>query len=153
VFAEREAVRELMLYGRCAGGDPPASAVLGDVVDASLNLRRASHASVGQLAPAQLHPMSELRCLYHLSLEADDRTGVLRGIAEVFERYGVSIRSMEQDDLGPSGARLVFVTHTAAESSMQEILADLRELPAVRRVGSLLRVVDGAPVSSGTQRQ
>jgi hypothetical protein len=47
----------------------------------------------------------------------------------------------------------VFVTHTAAESSMQEILADLRELPAVRRVGSLLRVVDGAPVSSGTQRQ
>jgi homoserine dehydrogenase len=127
--------------------------VLGDVVDASLNLRRASHASVGQLAPAQLHPMSELRCLYHLSLEADDRTGVLRGIAEVFERYGVSIRSMEQDDLGPSGARLVFVTHTAAESSMQEILADLRKLPAVRRVGSLLRVVDGAPVSSGTQRQ
>lgn len=143
VFVEGQAVGQLMFYGRGAGGEPTASAVLGDVIDASLNLRRASHASVGRLAPATISPISELRCPYYLSLEAEDRTGVLRTVAEVFERHGVSIRSMEQDDLGASGARLVFITHTAREASVQATVAELRDLPVVKRVGSLLRIVAG----------
>src|SRR5262245_19328125 len=38
VFIEAEAVGDLMFYGRCAGGGPTASAVLGDVIDAAKNL-------------------------------------------------------------------------------------------------------------------
>ena len=63
-------------------------------------------------------------------------------VAEVFERHGVSIRSMEQEGLGDE-ARLIFITHVAREADVQATLRDLRDLDAVDRVGSVLRVVDG----------
>ena len=52
VFVEGASVGDLMFYGRGAGGGPTASAVLGDLIDAALNRRRGSHATVGKLAPA-----------------------------------------------------------------------------------------------------
>jgi homoserine dehydrogenase len=52
----------------------------------------------------------------------------------------VSIRTAEQEGLADE-ARLVFITHTAREAAVQATLAALRELPVVKRVGGLLRVV------------
>jgi homoserine dehydrogenase len=140
VFLEGDAVGEVMLYGRGAGGRPTASAVLGDVVDAAANLRRATHAPIGGLARARIRGIEELRSQYYLSLDVLDRPGVLAAVAGVFGRHGVSIRSREQEGLGDE-ARLVFVTHTATERDVQATLHDLRELEAVERVGTLLRVV------------
>jgi len=54
VFVRGSAVGELMFYGRGAGGNPTASAVLGDLIDAALNLRKGAHASIGVLGPARL---------------------------------------------------------------------------------------------------
>lgn len=147
VFVEGEAIGELMLYGRGAGGAPTASAVLGDVVDAAHNLRKGTHASVGSFGPCTIRPIDEIRTPYYLNLEVVDRPGVLRAVAEVFERHGVSIRSMEQDALPDSPgvaaaeARLVFITHTAREADVQATLVDLGNLDVVDRVGSMLRVV------------
>ena len=50
------------------------------------------------------------------------------------------IRAMEQDGLGDE-ARLIFITHTAKEADVQATLRDLRELDAVDRIGSVLRVI------------
>jgi homoserine dehydrogenase len=47
---------------------------------------------------------------------------------------------MEQEGLGEE-ARLILITHKVAERAIQATLADLRELDAVDRVGTLLRVV------------
>jgi homoserine dehydrogenase len=69
-----------------------------------------------------------------------DRPGVLAAVAGVFGDHRVSIKSMEQEGLGDE-ARLIFITHTATESDVQATLHDLRELDAVDRVGSLLRVI------------
>jgi homoserine dehydrogenase len=140
VFIEGEAVGELMLYGRGAGGRPTASAVLGDLVDAASNLTRNTHAPVGGLADARIRPIDELRSQYYLNLEVADRPGVLASVAGVFGDHRVSIKSMEQEGLGDE-ARLIFITHTATESDVQATLHDLRELDAVDRVGSLLRVI------------
>ena len=140
VFIEGEAVGELMLYGRGAGGMPTASAVLGDIVDAAHNLRSGGRGRTPVPGEAHIWPMSELRSPYYLSIEVLDRPGVLAAVAGVFGAHGVSIRSMEQQGLGDE-ARLVFITHTAREADMQATLASLRELDAVDRVGSLLRVV------------
>jgi homoserine dehydrogenase len=140
VFIEGQAVGELMLYGRGAGGMPTASAVLGDLIDAAHN-RRSGGAGRNQSAGrASLRSIDELRSQYYINLEVADRTGVLAAVATVFGEHGVSIRSMEQDD-EQGDARLVFITHTARERDVQATLHGLRELDAVHRIGSLLRVV------------
>jgi homoserine dehydrogenase len=140
-FIEGAAVGELMLYGRGAGGRPTASAVIGDLIDAAHNLRSGGAGRNGSLARASLRSIDELRSQYYLNLEVADRTGVLAAVATVFGEHGVSIRSMEQDDDESGDARLVFITHTARERDVQATLHGLRELDAVHRIGSLLRVV------------
>ncbi|MCU1374153.1 MAG: hom [Actinomycetia bacterium] len=140
VFVEGEAVGQLMFYGRGAGGLPTASAVLGDLIDAAGNLRKGAHASIGRLPRAEICPIDEVRSEYYLNLEVVDRPGVLHSVAGVFAEHDVSIRSMEQEGLGDE-ARLVFITHEAPESAIQATLRDLKELDAVGRITSMLRVL------------
>ena len=147
LFIEGEAVGELMLYGRGAGGMPTASAVLGDLIDAAHNLRAGGRGRTGVLSRAAVWPIDELSSEYYLNLDVVDRPGVLATVATVFGEHGVSIRSMEQEGLGEE-ARIVFITHVARERDVQATLHDLRRLDAVKRVGSLLRVV-GVPGASG----
>jgi homoserine dehydrogenase len=140
VFIEGEAVGNLMFYGRGAGGFPTASAVLGDLIDASANLRKGSSATIGTLASVPIRPIDDATCEYYLNLEVADRPGVLAAVAGVFGGHGVSIRTMEQEGLGDE-ARLIFITHVAREADVQATLRDLRELDVVDRVVSLLRVI------------
>ena len=142
VFVEGGAAGSLMFYGRGAGGQPTASAVLGDVIDAALNLTRGTHSSLGTFAKAQIRPIDSTMSEYLLGLEVADEPGVLHAVTGVLADHGVSIRAAEQEGLGPD-ARLVFITHRAQESAVQAIVQQLRELPSVRSVGSLLRVIDG----------
>ncbi len=140
LFVEGESVGNLMFYGRGAGGRPTASAVLGDLIDAAGNLRRGAHATIGSLTKARIRPVDDATSEYYLNVEVADRPGVLAAVAGAFGRHGVSIRAMEQEGLGDE-ARIVFITHTAREADMAATLAGLRELDAVDRVVSLLRVV------------
>jgi homoserine dehydrogenase len=140
LFVEGEAVGDLMFYGRGAGGDPTASAVLGDLIDAALNRAKGSHASVGTLSKARIRPIDEIESAYYLNLDVVDRPGVLAAVAGVFGNHGVSIRSMEQEGLGGE-ARLVFITHVAREADMQATIRDLHHLDAVDRITSVLRVI------------
>jgi homoserine dehydrogenase len=150
MFVHGGAVGDLMFYGRGAGGDPTASAVLGDLVDAAVNLHRGAHASIGTLVPMAFRPADDLLSAYYLSLQAADEPGVLAAIAGVFSENGVSIASMEQDspvdpDAGAGVARIDFVTHPARERDVRATLARLRELAPVHRVGSTIRVLVDDP--------
>jgi homoserine dehydrogenase len=145
VFVQGAAVGELMFYGRGAGGNPTASAVLGDLIDASLNLRKGSSASVGALGEVRMRPIDELESAYYLHLDVLDQPGVLAAVAGVFGAHQVSISSMSQGlpyfDDGVQAADLVFITHEAVERDVQATLRDLRELDVVRHVGSVIRVL------------
>lgn len=140
VFVQGEAVGDLMLYGRGAGGRPSASAVLGDLIDAAHNLLSGASSRSGGRPRATVVPIDELYSQYYLNIDVLDRPGVLAAVAEVFGEHGVSIRSMEQAGLGDE-ARLIFITHGAFESAMQATLTGLHQLPVVERVGSLIRVL------------
>ncbi|MBW3555955.1 MAG: homoserine dehydrogenase [Actinobacteria bacterium] len=140
VFIEGEAVGELMLYGRGAGGLPTASAVLGDLIDASHNLRAGGSGRTTPRERARIHPVDEICSQYYLSLEVADRPGVARDIFAVLATHNVSIRAMEQEGLGEE-ARLILITHLAPERAIQATLADLRDLEVVDRIGTLLRVI------------
>jgi homoserine dehydrogenase len=152
VFVEGDAVGSLMFFGRGAGGAPSASAVLGDVIDAAVNLRYGTHGSLGSFAKAKIRAIDETHAQYLLTLDVEDEPGVLHSVTGVFASHAVSIRAMEQHDRADRGgtehagaaavARLVFITHSAREADVQATMRELRVLPVVRRVGSLLRVID-----------
>jgi len=141
VFVEGPAVGDLMFYGRGAGGDPTASAVLGDVIDAAANLAKGTHASLGTLVRPKLRPIDDLHSPFYVNLQVADEPGVLAQVAGVFGAHGVSIRSMEQEGLGDA-ARLIFITHRSREADVQATLAGLRDLGTVREIVSVLRVID-----------
>jgi homoserine dehydrogenase len=166
VFVEGDAVGQLMLLGRGAGGMPTASAVLGDLLDASHNLTTGGAGRSVALHETNIRPIDDLRSAYYITLQVLDRPGVLHAVSGVLGRHRVSIRLMEQESLaaggadgtgagdasssaadpaqtgdGDSAARLVFVTHPAYERDVQECLHELRHLDVVDRIGGLLRVI------------
>ncbi|MFZ9392885.1 MAG: homoserine dehydrogenase [Ilumatobacteraceae bacterium] len=140
VFVEGDAVGSLMFYGRGAGGFPTASAVLGDVIDAAVNLVKGTHGTIGSFARVPVVPIDETSSQYLVGLDVEDKPGVLHAITGIFAAHGVSIRAAEQEGIG-TDARLVFITHTARESDMQACLREFRGLGVVRRTSGLLRVI------------
>ncbi|MGI9092798.1 MAG: homoserine dehydrogenase [Mycobacteriales bacterium] len=143
VFVEADAAGQLMFYGRGAGGSPTASAVLGDVVAAARNRRSGGR---GTAAPATsrlaLRTMDKTLTRYHVSLDVDDRPGVLSAVAQAFASHDVSISTVRQEGRG-SDAVLVIVTHTATDAALSATVADLHELAIVRAVTSVMRVEGG----------
>ncbi|MGY1729476.1 homoserine dehydrogenase [Geodermatophilus sp. SYSU D01062] len=140
VFVEAEAAGQLMFYGQGAGGEPTASAVLGDLVAVARN-RVAGAAGAGPTTYAELpaRPIAETPTRYHVSLDVADVPGVLATVATAFAEHGVSIATVRQDGHGDA-ATLVIVTHSAPDAALSATIAALREVPAVRGVTSVLRV-------------
>lgn len=167
VFVEGDAVGQLMLLGRGAGGMPTASAVLGDLLDASHNMTTGGAGRSVALHETNIRPIDDLRSAYYITLQVLDRPGVLHSVSGVLGRHHVSIRLMEQESLSSSVgdvptsaadsaegvihagtmpddetvARLVFVTHPAYERDVQQCLHELRHLDVVDRIGGMLRVI------------
>ncbi|TMK61965.1 MAG: homoserine dehydrogenase [Actinobacteria bacterium] len=140
VFVEGSNVGELMFYGRGAGGEPTATAVIGDLVTVARN-RLAGARGVGCTCFLErtIRPMSEMEGQYYILLRVEDLPGVLAEIASVFGRNEVSIKSVWQEGTG-ADAQLVFITHRAREGSFQQAVTELRDVRAVEEVRSVLRV-------------
>jgi homoserine dehydrogenase len=140
VFVEGPGVGELMFYGRGAGGAATATAVVGDLVSVARNLLSGAR-GVGCTCFLErtIRPMEEMTGQYYILLRVEDRPGVLAEIASVFARSGVSIKSVWQEGTGDD-AQLVFITHRAREGPFQQAVGELRGLPAVEQVRSVLRV-------------
>ena len=129
-----------MFYGAGAGGTPTACAVLGDIVAVARNrlagtsgpgtvhLRRAAGAAHGRYAdqvprvPGRGRP-----------------PGVLAPVAEAFARHGVSIQAVRQTSRGDE-ALLIIVTHEARDADLAATILELKALPVVRAVASVMRV-------------
>jgi homoserine dehydrogenase len=143
VFVAGEAAGELMFYGRGAGGAPTASAVLGDLVAVARNrLTGARGAGESAYAELRVRPMGETPTRYHISLDVVDRPGVLAAVAHAFAAHDVSISTVRQSGRGED-ATLVLVTHTAPDAALAATVDDLRRLPVVREVASVMRVEGG----------
>jgi homoserine dehydrogenase len=140
VFIEGPKIGQLMFYGRGAGGDPTAAAVVGDLVTVARHTASGAR-GVGCTCALdrRMRPMDGTRGQYYLNLHVEDRPGVLAEVAEHFGRNGVSIERVWQEGAGDE-ATLVFITHRAQEGAFQKTIQELRELTAVRAVSSVLRV-------------
>jgi homoserine dehydrogenase len=140
VFVESEAAGQLMFYGPGAGGTPTASAVLGDLVAVCRNRVNGGRApSVTAYADLRVSPMGEARTRYHISLDVDDKAGVLAQVALIFAQQDVSIQTVRQQGRGDD-ARLVVSTHAATDAALSGTVEKLRAMPTVRAVASVMRV-------------
>jgi homoserine dehydrogenase len=140
VFVEAEAAGQLMFYGQGAGGEPTASAVLGDLVAVARNrITGGPGPGVTGYANLGVRPMAETHTRYHVSLDVADKPGVLAAVAQEFARQDVSISTVRQTGRGDA-ATLVIVTHSAPDAALSATIGALRDMPAVRGVTSVLRV-------------
>lgn len=140
VFIEAEAAGSLMLYGNGAGGNPTASAVLGDVVAAARNIVHGGRApGDSTYANLPILDFGDVRTRYHIDLHVDDRLGVLADIAQTFADHHISLRTVRQEGANP-GARLVIITHRAKESELAATVDALSKLDAILEVNSVIRI-------------
>ena len=140
VFVEAQSAGQMMFYGKGAGGEPTASAVLGDLVAI------ARHKVLGGIGPKEsdyaslkIAPMGETKTRYLIRLNVADKPGVLESVAHVFAFHSVSIQTVRQTGAGDK-AELIIMTHTSTESALSATVKELGKLPAVTDVASVLRV-------------
>jgi len=141
IFIEGPAIDSLLFAGPGAGGDPTATAVLGDMIDAAREtLAGAQVAPRIRFSPGEIIDFSDISTEWYMRLLVDDKPGVLGKIATGFGDAGVSIRSVWQEG-GELEASLIVVTHPAAERAQREALSSLRAIDEVIDVGSVIRVL------------
>ena len=146
IYVTGDAVGETMFFGEGAGSGPAASAVMGDVLEVARHVQQGVGPIVGCTCTDQLPlvPMDDLKTKYYIRFKVADRSGVLAAMAGVFAKHNVSVYSVVQRGHKEGGSvDLVYVTHTAREKSVREVLADIAELDDVLRdEPSLIRVED-----------
>ncbi len=143
VQVQGDLIGTALFYGRGAGSEPTASAVVADLIALGTSAGRGS-AQPATAAP-QVRPMRLLQTRYFLRLLTLDRPGVMAAITTVLGDRGISLASVVQKEsvvLGDDvpGAEIVLTTHLASEEAVQDAIATLQHMPVVKTVGSLLRV-------------
>ena len=140
VFVEAESAGQMMFYGKGAGGEPTASAVLGDVVAV------ARHRFSGGIGPKEsdyadlkIESISQSLTRYLIRLNVADKPGVLAAVAQEFSKHNVSIQTVRQYGAG-TNAELTIMTHVGKESDLSATVKDLAKLPVVDDVASVIRV-------------
>ena len=143
VFVEGDKSGPLMWLGPGAGGEPTATAVLGDVLHAARNRVNGRH-DVPFTVDSRLVSIDagDLASVFYLSVDVRDEPGVLSQVAGVFGSHDVSIQSMEQSGFGQE-ARLSFLTHEALNRNVAATLDELDQLAPVDSIGACIRVIDG----------
>ncbi|MFW9596049.1 MAG: homoserine dehydrogenase [Macromonas sp.] len=151
VMVQGDAVGTTLYYGKGAGSEPTASAVIADLVDiARLHTadpqNRVPHLAFQPSALSDLPvlPMSEVVTSYYLRLRVADQAGVLAQVTGILAGAGISIDAMlqrEADEVGGEGSTqtdLIILTHDTREGTMDAALAQMQALPTV--LGAITRI-------------
>ncbi len=148
VMVHGDAVGTTLYYGKGAGSEPTASAVIADLVD----IARLHSADAAQRVPhlafqpetfdsamseTPMLPMSDVVTSYYLRLKVADEAGVLAKVTGILAQAGISIDAVlqrEADEVGGEGSTqtdLILLTHDCVEAKMNQALAQMQALPVV----------------------
>jgi homoserine dehydrogenase len=140
VMVQADAVGTTLYYGKGAGSEPTASAVIADLVDIA-RLQTADPSNrVPHLAfqPDELHstpvlPISEVITAFYLRLRVADQKGVLAAITRILAENDISIDAVLQRESaeGESQTDVIILTHETVEGRMRAALAQMQALPTV----------------------
>ena len=144
VVVHGDAVGTTLYYGKGAGGEATASAVIADVVDVARAISNPAAQRVPALAfqpdamsDAPVLPVQKIVSCYYLRLRVSDRAGVLADLTSLLAKQGISIDAMlqreAQDVGGASTAQtdLIILTHEIEEGLLDKALSDIQNLTSV----------------------
>ncbi len=144
VMVHGDAVGTTLYYGKGAGSEPTASAVIADLVDITRlhtadAAQRVPHLAFQPDAMSDLPvlPMSEVVTSYYLRLRVADQAGVLAKVTGILADAGISIDAViqrEADEVGGEGSTqtdVIILTHDCVESQMDAAIAQMQALPTV----------------------
>lgn len=142
VYITGDSVEDVMLYGRGAGALPTGSAIVGDVIYCAThtNYRYSTFVNTKDAAPTTKF-IENFESAYYLRLEASNRTGVLAKITSVLSKCGINLAQMVQEDGSGESVPVIFVTHKTKEHSVNKAVAEIRAIPDVAKVVSVIRVL------------
>ncbi len=144
VVVQGDAVGTTLYYGKGAGSEPTASAVIADLVDITRLHTADPHHRVPHLAfqpdamsDLSVLPMSDVVTSYYLRLRVADEAGVLAQVTGLLAGAGISIDAVlqrEADEVSGEGGTstdLIILTHDTREGTMNDALVQLQKLPTV----------------------
>ena len=147
VLVYADAVGPTLYYGPGAGAEPTASSVVADLVDVVRTMttdpgNRVPHLAFqpGRLADLPALPIEQCETAYYLRMRVDDRPGVLAEVATILGEAGISIEAVVQPEppAGITEASLIMLTHRVREHQMNDALARVADLAAVK--GEVTRI-------------
>jgi homoserine dehydrogenase len=147
VYVRGDVVGDTLYYGRGAGQDATASAVLSDLADAALDLKTGTRSRIPPFVPHEqdgcVLPLDALVSRYYVRLSVVDRPGTLARIAAILARARIGISSVIQPE-GHEGKSvpLILMIHDASHLAMRRALENIRRLEVVKGAPVLLRVED-----------
>ena len=140
VMVQGDAVGTTLYYGKGAGSEPTASAVIADLVDITRlhtadPLNRVPHLAFqpSELSDLPVLPMSEVVTSYYLRLRVADQAGVLAKVTGILGEAGISIDAVLQREAGEGENQtdVIILTHDTREGSMDAAIAQMQALPTV----------------------
>ncbi len=144
VSVRGDVVGDTLFYGRGAGQDPTASAVISDLAEAAVALggQRRCYGFTPHGLYGTCRPLDEIISRYYLRLAVDDRPGVLAQVAGILGQHEIGISSVVQPEIHDEAGRaqLVFMLDRASHRQMRSALGNILHLSCVMPPAALLRV-------------
>jgi homoserine dehydrogenase len=147
VLVKGDAVGATLYYGRGAGAEPTASAVVADLVDVTRMLtsdpeNRVPHLAFqpDALSDIAILPISEVRTSYYLRMCAFDKPGVLADVTRILADLGISIDAMIQKEPseGEEQVNIIMLTHETVEKFIDQAMTRIEALPSI--AGKVTRI-------------
>ncbi|MCD8338653.1 MAG: homoserine dehydrogenase [Burkholderiales bacterium] len=148
VVVKADAAESSLYYGKGAGGEPTASAVIADLVDIARTAE--VHASQRPKMPTvsadknvnHWTDFGDIVTSYYLRIPVEDKPGVLADITRIIADNGVSIEQMIQKEAPTKekGTEVILLSHSAKEADIQRAIRTMQALASVRGPIVLLRM-------------
>jgi homoserine dehydrogenase len=145
IYVRGDIVGDTLYYGRGAGQDATASAVLSDLADAALDLKHETRSRIPPFVPHERQgavlSMDDVISRYYVRLSVIDRPGTLARIAAILAKAKIGISSVIQPE-GHEGESvpLILMIHDASNAAMRKALDKIGRLPVVKERPVMLRV-------------
>ena len=144
VMVEGDFVGQTLFYGRGAGRQATASAVVADLADLALNYAAGSVRRIPAFRKGELFdrvtPQEDCTSRYYLRMQVSDYPGVIASIARLLADREISISSLIQHENQGDDVSLVILTHPAAEKEIRSALEDLSKLSVTRAPVKMMRI-------------
>ncbi|WP_420997198.1 homoserine dehydrogenase [Cupriavidus sp. 30B13] len=149
VLVQGDAVGATLYYGKGAGAEPTASAVIADLVDVTrLHTADPEHRvphlafQPDELSSVPVLPIEEVTSSYYLRMRVADETGVLADITRILADAGISIDAMLQKESreGEPQTDIIMLSHLTREKQVNAAIAKIEALPTVLSAVTRLRM-------------